>query len=120
MKSIGIVVNPVKPLTKKLLPETIEWLKKRKLEVFVVKEEKLDFIDSSLFIPPDALKVKSDFVIAMGGDGTLLRASRYIKESGVPLMGVKLVSLVFLTEIVVDELYSSLKRIIDGDYTIVK
>ena len=118
MKSIGIVVNPAKPLTKKLLPEAIEWLKKKNIDVFVVEEKTLDFIDASLFISQEELREKSDFVIAMGGDGTLLRAARYIKEINIPLIGVNLGSLGFLTEIVVDELYPTLERIIAGDYRI--
>jgi NAD+ kinase len=97
MKSIGIVVNPLKPLTKKLLPETIQWLKEKNIDVFVTKEANIDFIDQSLFVSPEVLREKSDFVMAMGGDGTLLRAARYIKESGIPLIGVNLGSLGFLT-----------------------
>lgn len=120
MESIGIVVNPGKTLTKRLLPKTIEWLKKKNLNVFVVKEEGLDFIDHSLFISPENLREKSDFIIAMGGDGTLLRASRYIKESGIPLIGVNLGSLGFLTEIVVEELFPTLQKIIDGNYRLEK
>jgi len=118
VKSIGIVVNPRKQLARKLLPETIEWLKKKNLDVFVVKEEKLDFIYHSFFISPETLREKSDFVIAMGGDGTLLRAARYLNKSEIPLIGVNLGSLGFLTEIVVDELFPTLQRIIDGDYRI--
>ena len=118
MKYIGIVVNPAKPLTKKLLPKTINWLQRKKMEVLVVEDEKLDFIDPSLFVSPSELKEKSDFVIAMGGDGTLLRASRYIKNSEIPLIGVNLGSLGFLTEIVLDDLYPTLERILKGDYRI--
>ena len=120
MKSIGIVVNPAKPLTKKLLPETIQWLKEKNIDVFVTKEANIDFIDQSLFVSPEVLREKCDFVIAMGGDGTLLRAARYIKESGIPLIGVNLGSLGFLTEIIVDELKPTLEKIIDGDFRIEK
>jgi NAD+ kinase len=120
MKSITIVVNPAKPLTKKLLPQLIQWLEQRKLDVFVVKEKELDFIDESLLITPELLTEKSDFVIAMGGDGTLLRAARYIREKEIPLIGINLGSLGFLTEIVVDELYPTLEKILEGNYNIEK
>lgn len=120
MKTIGIVVNPSKKLSRKLLPETITWLKSKNLEVLVVKEEKLDFIDNSLFISPKQLREKSDFVIAMGGDGTLLKAVRYIEESGKPIIGVNLGSLGFLTEIVVDELFPTLQKILEGRYHLEK
>jgi NAD+ kinase len=88
------------------------------VHVLVVKERELSCIDPSLFISPEALNLKCDFVIAMGGDGTLLRAARYIKESSIPLIGVNLGSLGFLTEIVIDELYPSLEKILSGNYRI--
>ncbi len=118
MYSIGIVVNPAKPLTREILPKAVEWLQKKNVHVLVVKEKELSYIDPSLFISPEALNLKSDFVIAMGGDGTLLRAARYIKESRIPLIGVNLGSLGFLTEIVIDELYPSLEKILSGNYRI--
>jgi len=118
MNSIGIVVNPAKPLTRKILPEVVEWLQKKNVHVLVLKERELSCIDPSLFISPEALNLKCDFVIAMGGDGTLLRAARYIKESSIPLIGVNLGSLGFLTEIVIDELYPSLEKILSGNYRI--
>jgi NAD+ kinase len=52
----------------------------------------------------------------MGGDGTLLRAARYIREQTIPLIGINLGSLGFLTEIVVEELYPTLEKILAGNY----
>lgn len=120
MKTITIVVNPAKPLTKKLLPRLIRWLQEKKLDVSVIREKELDFIDESLLIQPELLTKKTDFVIAMGGDGTLLRAARYIRDNEIPLIGINLGSLGFLTEIVVDELYPTLEKILEGNYRIEK
>ncbi len=118
ISSIGIVVNPAKPLARKVLPEFLSWLIQKGLSVFVVREHELDFCDPSLLVSPDELVAKSDVVIAMGGDGTLLRAARYILLGNIPLIGVNLGSLGFLTEIVVDELYSVFERILAGKYRI--
>ncbi len=120
MKSIGIVVNPAKPLSRTLLPKLIDWITSKGISVSLVQQEMLDFIDHSLFISSEKLKEKSDFVIAMGGDGTLLRAARYIKDSSIPLIGVNLGSLGFLTEIVIEELYPTMEKIIAGNYKIEK
>lgn len=116
--SVGIVVNPAKPLTREVLPALISWLREMDLDVAVVKERELDFVDASLFLSPEGLSRKCDIVIAMGGDGTLLRAARYILSGDVPLVGVNLGSLGFLTEIVVEELYPMLERILKGDFRI--
>jgi NAD+ kinase len=118
INSVGIVVNPSKALAREVLPEFIPWLTKKGLQVVVVRERELDFCDPSLFISPETLASKSDMVIAMGGDGTLLRAARYILTGNIPLVGVNLGSLGFLTEIVVDELYPVIEKILSGDYRI--
>jgi NAD+ kinase len=118
LKSIGIVVNPAKPLARKILPDTLSWLKGKGFRVVVVSERDLDFVDPSYLVSPDALSKNCDVVIAMGGDGTLLRAARYILGGNVLLIGVNLGSLGFLTEIVVEELQPSLERILKGDYRI--
>jgi NAD+ kinase len=118
MKTICIVVNPSKPLTRTLLPELISWLNQRDIHVIVSEEQELNFIEPSLLVSPKELKNKADCVIAMGGDGTLLRAARYIEQQSIPLIGVNLGSLGFLTEIVVEELYPTLERIIKGEYRI--
>lgn len=118
IESIGIVVNPSKPLARDVLPGLISWFKKKALKVIVAREKDLDFVDQSLFVSPEALTESCDMVIAMGGDGTLLRAARYILKGDTPLVGVNLGSLGFLTEIVVDERYAVLERILKGEYRI--
>jgi NAD+ kinase len=59
-----------------------------------------------------------DAVIALGGDGTMLRAGRVLGLSGVPLMGVNLGSLGYLTDVPIDELDEAVRRLIIGDYLI--
>jgi len=58
---------------------------------------------------------RSDLVITLGGDGTLLSVARHV-PSGVPIMGVNMGTLGFLTEITVEELPHVLDAVLDGRY----
>lgn len=67
-------------------------------------------------VPNEELAGAVDVVIAFGGDGTMLRAARVLGHSGVPLLGVNLGSLGYLTDVPLDELVASVKALIAGDY----
>ncbi len=63
---------------------------------------------------------KSDAVISLGGDGTLLHTARALAEAQVPILGVNLGRLGFLTELETEDLPSGLQRLLQGDYTVEK
>ncbi|MDD5009507.1 MAG: NAD(+)/NADH kinase, partial [Syntrophorhabdaceae bacterium] len=62
----------------------------------------------------------TDLIIVLGGDGTLLSASRHLRGKEVPILGVNLGGLGFLTETSVEELPSMLEKVIKGDFDISK
>ena len=66
---------------------------------------------SSLEVPADA-----DCMIVLGGDGTVLQAARLTKMLRVPIIGVNLGTLGYMTEVEVPNLEESLERLIAGDY----
>ncbi len=57
-----------------------------------------------------------DLVIVLGGDGTMLRAARDFMFVSVPLLGVNLGSMGYLTEVEIDNVYNALDDILNGDY----
>jgi NAD+ kinase len=59
-----------------------------------------------------------DFAIVVGGDGTLLHAARSLAPFKVPIVGINLGRLGFLTDIPANEIRQGLKMVIDGDYRI--
>lgn len=61
-------------------------------------------------------KVKADFVITIGGDGTLLKAARLY--SGLPVFGINLGRLGFLAQAKPDEIEMAVEKLINGEYTI--
>jgi NAD+ kinase len=59
-----------------------------------------------------------DLVIALGGDGTILRIARSLNGCPIPVMAVNLGSLGFLTAFTLDELIPGLERILSGEYAV--
>ena len=62
------------------------------------------------------LPAKSDLAIVVGGDGTLISCARLMAERGVPLVGINLGRLGFLTDIPADGLEAAVESILDGEY----
>ncbi len=71
---------------------------------------------SEIFASPDVIP-GADLAIAVGGDGTLLGVARIAATHGVPLVGVNLGTLGFLTDVPKDELSELINAILDGRYT---
>jgi len=119
LKNIGLVINPKRPLAAVVLPELIDWLRRHELQFtcyFTSQPE-----NAMATICPTATSEElhhTDMVMALGGDGTLLTAARLIGGRHIPILGINVGSLGFLTEFSVDELYPTLSKVIKGDFYI--
>jgi len=60
----------------------------------------------------------ADFVISLGGDGTLLRAADHVGDKQIPIIGVNMGRLGFLAGIVPDDIESTINSLYEGDYSI--
>jgi NAD+ kinase len=58
------------------------------------------------------------FFISIGGDGTILRSISYVRNSGIPIVGVNTGRMGFLATIQKDKIQSSLREIVEGKYSI--
>ncbi len=111
---IGLVINWNKKRAVDFVPKFVQWLEKQKSELIVV-----DSPPKGLRLPKCADKEmieKADLVVALGGDGTLLRAARMIGRSEKPIMGVNLGGLGFLTAFSITAARAGVKGFMRGDY----
>ncbi len=66
--------------------------------------------------PEETLCDNTDLAIAIGGDGTMLYASRLAREKGTPILGVNRGRLGFLADITPDQMITSVEQVLAGDY----
>ncbi len=110
---IGIVVKPKKPEAVSLAKDLVEWLSKRNIQVYV-DEQITPALPSSFTCPRSQISNWADLLIVLGGDGTLLSAVRAMEGRTIPILGVNLGGLGFLTEITLDEVFPVLEGILSG------
>lgn len=113
IKSIGIFCKQKPLISQEVLQELVDWLRERNYKVFMPQDTAVivqeDSPDSSEDIP-----AKSDLLIVLGGDGTLLSVARLTENHEVPILAVNLGSLGFLTEVALPELYATLENVLKG------
>ncbi len=114
MKIAAVVSKPAKPELGEIVPEVLRWLAERGYRVYL-DQETATYQTNEFVVPrTEIARYQPEFVLVLGGDGTLLSAARAVGASGIPLLAVNLGSLGFLTEVRLDELYSTLTAAVEG------
>lgn len=116
MKIAGVVLKPESPEIKDDFIQIKKYFKE--LEIDLLLEEKSAIMINKKGLKLEELCKKVDFLISVGGDGTLLSVVRNSFEFNKPVLGIHLGTLGFLTDIVYDELPNFLKDFKLGNYRV--
>jgi NAD+ kinase len=73
-------------------------------------------IEGAIAASSEEVASRADLAVVLGGDGTMIRAVRLLDEREIPIFGVNLGSLGFLTEFTVDEAVEQFARVMNGDF----
>lgn len=112
MSSVVIVAHHGRADAWSLADSTAAWLRDRGHTVWMPPEDAAQFgLDD---IADDAPLADADLVLCLGGDGTMLRAVNLLDGAAVPLLGVNIGRLGYLTEIEVEQVTDALERIEAG------
>jgi NAD+ kinase len=114
---VGLVAKYEEPKASEMVSWLVPWLKEKKKQVLVEPG-----FETSGARPCSKQEMarKADLIVALGGDGTLLSIARLVERPKVPILGVNLGGLGFITEIAIDELESILERTLAGNFSVEK
>ncbi len=113
IKTVTIVVKPENAEARQTGRELIEWLHERGIET-----ANGGLIEAGNAIADDSQFPVCDLVVVLGGDGTMISTARMIGDADVLVLGVNYGSLGYLTDFRIEELYSALDAIFDGEYEV--
>ncbi len=101
-KSVYLIANPDKPLAARTLDDLRKWIPSR-----------AELVGAEVGCDPQRVRdAAPDFIIVLGGDGTVLGVARDLGRSQIPIIGVNVGKLGFLAEFTVDELKEHFDRIL--------
>jgi NAD+ kinase len=115
VKRVGIVAKPDAAGADGLVRGLVRWLESRGLRAVLDKETAALVAD--LGVPQASradLPAQVDGLVVLGGDGTLLSVARAVGDLGIPILGVNLGGLGFLTATTLDEMTPALQAFLDG------
>jgi NAD+ kinase len=115
---VGIVLKPNKPEAGAVVQELIAWLQQRDREVLLDPEASAACPACGPGRSRADVAAQADLIVVLGGDGTILSISRLMGLRQVPILGVNLGGLGFLTEVALPELFSTLEAVLKEDYAV--
>jgi NAD+ kinase len=118
LRRIGAVVHPGRPAALDLGKKLAGWAAERGVELRTLHDERGCLGQEVPCCGPEEFPDGLDLVVVLGGDGTLLRALGLVLAAGVPVLGVNLGRLGFLTEVEPDGLAHALEAVWAGHYDV--
>jgi NAD+ kinase len=110
VQRIGFAYNPTNDAAVELRERAEGWCRMHGIEHWAAQAQDFDLLCREL--------ATTDVLVVLGGDGTLLRAARAVIQVDVPLLGVNLGKIGFLSKVEALELEPVLGKLVAGDYTL--
>ena len=107
---IGFAYNPTNEAAVDLRERAAGWCRMHKIDHWAAQAQDFDRVCAEL--------TTTDVLVVLGGDGTFLRAARAVIDVDVPLLGVNLGKVGFLSKVEANELEAVLTRLVAGEYAI--
>lgn len=114
MKRASIISKQGRHELSVLVSGVAKWLRDHGYSITVDEVSQKYWPQGELADQEDLVEKNPDFVVVLGGDGTLLSTARNVAHAGIPILGVNLGSLGFLTEIRKDEIDAALEAVDAG------
>lgn len=110
---VGFILKPDKTEAGALLEDLVPWLREQGHVPVVTTEDQIVPVGCEV-VPEDDLGASVDLAVALGGDGTMLRAARLVADDGRPVLGVNLGQLGFLVGFAPSEARTALTSALAG------
>jgi NAD+ kinase len=117
MHVVGMVLHPQRD-SADAVTAVLDWATRRGIEVLGIESEVRRLNCAASAVSADELGSRSDLVVSLGGDGTMLRAMRIADRQRAPVLGVNLGKLGFLAEVDVPDLAEALSAIDGHQFTV--
>jgi NAD+ kinase len=117
LRNVGLVLHPRRD-SAEAVASIRGWARGRGVGVLGLPEEVARIGDGVVPTDPTDLATRTDLLVSLGGDGTMLRAMRLAQPGGVPVLGVNLGRLGFLAELDVPELDAALCAVDEGRFSV--
>jgi len=113
-KAAAIASKPSRQELATIVPQLVKWLTEHGYKIIVDTETAPHAPGMQVVNRDDLGSHPLNFVVVLGGDGTLLSTARAVAKAGIPILGVNLGLLGFLTEVRLPELFPTLEGIESG------
>src|SRR3984893_16625253 len=110
-KAAAIISKPGKSQLAQIVPPLVAWFREHQYQIVIDPETAPHASGLEVLTRDEMTSRPLNFVVVLGGDGTLLSAARAVAKAGIPVLGINLGSLGFLTEVPLEDLYPTLDSI---------
>jgi NAD+ kinase len=117
VRKVGIIAKPKLSTVAAVVNQLAEWLAIRQIDVVLDLETAALVGERRKCLSKLEVLSQCDLIVVLGGDGTLLSVARVMDSNTVPILAVNFGSLGFLTEITLEETFSTLESVLAGKAT---
>lgn len=119
LQKVAIIANTGKPAALQMAASLLQWLEQREITVVLHEEGAVSLGRPELSVDPaDPIWGQVTLLFVLGGDGTLIRAARTAAPWRIPVLGINMGHLGFLTEVEGEQLWTHVDEFLSGTYQV--